>query len=136
MRTPYRATRCRMLVVRAQGNTCCSRTRAPEITTLIGTRAPQREIIRATRCRTLVVRAQGNTCCSRTHTSEITTMIAERRATGIGTTVETRAPYNFVLTTTGGILQTATITPRSHASHRVRKCLYLMDLTLLNFALG
>ena len=86
------ATRCRTLVVRAQGNTRCSETRAPEITTITGTRAPEITTMtgtraprsQTTRCRTLIVRAQGNTCCSAT------------RAPG-NTTVETRAPYNFVL---------------------------------------
>ena len=113
------ATRCRTLVVRAQGNTRCSETRAPEITTMTGTRAPGSQ---TTRCRTLVVRAQGNTCCS------------ETRAPG-NTTVETRAPYNFVLITTG-ILQTTTMTPRSHARHRVRRCPLSMVLTLPNLGLG
>ena len=128
-KTTNRATRCRTLVVRAQRNTRCSETRAPEITTMIGTRAPESQIIRATRCRTLVVRAQGNNCCSETHAPEITTMIAERRATGNRTTEETRAPYNFVSMTTK-------TTPRSHARLRVRKCLHSMDLTLPNFGLG
>ena len=116
-KTTNRATRCRTLVVRAQGNTRCSETRAPEITTMIGTRAPRSQ---TPRCRTLVVRAQGNTCCS------------ETRAPG-NTTVETRAPYNFVLITTTGILQTTKTTQRSHARHRAR---HSMVLTLPNLGLG
>ena len=124
------ATRCRTFVVRAQENTRCSATRAPEITTMTGTRAPEITTMtgtraprsQTTRCRTLVVRAQRITCCSATRTPG-------------STMVETRAPYNFVLITTG-IRQTTTMTPRFHARHRVRKCPRSMVLTLLNLGLG
>ena len=124
-RPTNRATRCRTSVVRAQ----VTRRRS-------GTRASGIQIIRATRCRTLVVRAQGNTCCSETRAPGITTMISGRRATGSRTTVETRAPYNFVLMTTKGIIQITKTTQRFHARHRVRKCRHSMDLTLPNFGLG
>ena len=100
-----------------------TRTRKSDNSRVRALRTKRKTTNRATRCRTQVVRAQGNTCCS------------ETRAPG-NTTVETRAPYNFVLITTTGILQTTKTTQRSHARHRVRRCPHSMVLTLPNLGLG
>ena len=98
-RLEKRATRCRTPVVRAQGNNCCSGTRAPGIrTTVSGTRAPG---IRTT----FGTRAPYNFVL----TNDLHMRMTEETVEGYSRVHITRAtPYRF------------------HASHQARKFRHLM----------